>query len=370
MSFLEKAIICHKLNVHLVGFDDLVKGIYFSGSHKKETIMKISIIGSGSWGTAIAILLAENGHDITLWSYTQEECEALSTHKENHPFLPGFKIPREIRHTSDLSHCTGAEIIVCALPSFAVRKTMQNYAPHATPGQIIVNLSKGLENETLATLSKVISEELPSCHITVMSGPSHAEEVARKIPTTNVVATPNQEVAATIQDAFMNPFFRVYTNPDITGVELGGSLKNVIALCAGISDGLGFGDNTKAALMTRGMYEITRLGVALGAKADTFGGLSGMGDLIVTCTSMHSRNRRAGILIGQGKTREEAEAEIKMVVEGINTCRAAKHLADKMGIEMPIISEAYAVLFQGKSAKEATMSLMGRDKRQEKEFLQ
>ena len=329
--------------------------------------MKISIIGSGSWGTAIAIMLAENGNDIILWSYSQAECEDLVRYKENRPFLPGFKIPQQATHTTELSRCADADIVVCALPSFAVRSTMKQFAPYAKPGQVILNISKGLENQTLSTLHTVICEELPHCDIAVMSGPSHAEEVARKIPTTNVVAASSQKTAQFIQDIFMNPYFRIYTNPDITGVELGGSLKNVIALCAGISDGLGFGDNTKAALMTRGMYEITKLGVALGANAETFGGLSGMGDLIVTCTSMHSRNRRAGILIGQGKTPEEAKGEVKMVVEGINTCRAAKELADKMGIEMPIINQAYAVLFEGKSAKEATLHLMGRDKRHESE---
>ena len=329
--------------------------------------MKISVISSGSWGTAIAILLAENGHDITLWSFSQEECDALLTHKENHKFLPGFPIPKSVSHTSDISRLAGADMAVSALPSFAVRKIMREYAPYAAP--VIVNLSKGLEGGSLATLSTVIKEEIPTAEVAVMSGPSHAEEVAKKIPTTNVVAAPNTEVANFIQDAFMNPYFRVYTNPDITGVELGGSLKNAIALCAGISDGLGFGDNTKAALMTRGMYEITRLGTALGARAETFGGLSGMGDLIVTCTSMHSRNRRAGILIGQGKTPAEAEAEVKMVVEGINTCRVAKHLADKLGVEMPIINAAYEVLFNNKPAKEATMELMGRGKRSESEYL-
>ena len=328
--------------------------------------MKISIIGSGSWGTAISIMLAENGYDITLWSYSKEECAALESYKEN-PLLPGFKIPKGIKHTTDLSRLADAEIAVCALPSFAVRAIMKQYALHAKPGQIVLNISKGLENESLSTLHTVICEELPSCDIAVMSGPSHAEEVARKIPTTNVVAASSQKTAEFIQNVFMNPYFRVYTNPDITGVELGGSLKNVIALCAGISDGLGFGDNTKAALMTRGMYEITRLGVALGASAETFSGLSGMGDLIVTCTSMHSRNRRAGILIGQGKTPKEAQEEVKMVVEGINTCRAAKHLGEKMNVEMPIINQAYAVLFEGKAAKEATLDLMGRDKRHESE---
>jgi len=244
---------------------------------------------------------------------------------------------------------------------------MGQLAPHIKPEQVILNLSKGLENDSLLTLSNVLREELPTADVAVMSGPSHAEEVAQKTPTTNVVAATSQKTANFIQDIFMNPYFRVYTHDDILGVELGGSLKNVIALCVGISDGLGFGDNTKAALMTRGISEITRLGIAMGANEETFGGLSGIGDLIVTCTSMHSRNRRAGILIGQGKTADEVHEEIKMVIEGINTCRAAKFLADKYNVEMPIINQAYAVLFENKSAKEATLSLMSRGKRHESE---
>jgi len=329
--------------------------------------MKISIIGSGSWGTAIAIMLAENGHGVRLWTYSPAECENLKAHNENRAFLPGFKIPQSVEHTTDLPTCANADIIVCALPSFAIRATMGQLSPHIRPGHVVLNISKGLENESLLTLSAVLREELPTADIAVMSGPSHAEEVAQKAPTTNVVAASSQKTANFIQDIFMNPYFRVYTHDDILGVELGGSLKNVIALCAGISDGLGFGDNTKAALMTRGIFEITRLGIAMGANEATFGGLSGIGDLIVTCTSMHSRNRRAGILIGQGKTVDEVREEIKMVIEGINTCRAAKHLADKHNVEMPIINQAYAVLFENKPAKEATLSLMNRDKRHESE---
>jgi glycerol-3-phosphate dehydrogenase (NAD(P)+) len=329
--------------------------------------LKISIIGSGGWGTAIAVMLAENGYEVTLWSYSQAERDEIERHKENRPFLPGVKIPDSVVHTNSLPACADAGIIVCALPSFAVRPVMRQLAPYVGDGRKILNISKGLESESLSTLSAVLREELKDCDISVMSGPSHAEEVARKIPTTNVVASTSKNTAEFIQDVFMNPFFRVYTSTDIIGVELGGSLKNVIALCAGISDGLGFGDNTKAALMTRGIYEITRLGVAMGANAETFGGLSGIGDLIVTCTSMHSRNRRAGILIGQGKSPGEAQKEVKMVVEGINTCRAAKMLADKMNVEMPIISQAYAVLFEGVPAREATLSLMRRDKKHESE---
>ncbi|MCL1787545.1 MAG: NAD(P)-dependent glycerol-3-phosphate dehydrogenase, partial [Defluviitaleaceae bacterium] len=253
-------------------------------SQRIEAItINISIIGSGSWGTAMAIMLAENGHNVILWSYTQAACNDMQTFHENRPLLPGFAFPTNITHTTSLQDCTPADIIVCALPSFAVRATMAQLAPHVKNGQVVVNISKGLENESLLTLSDVLRQTLPGCEIVVMSGPSHAEEVASKIPTTNVVAAHSGDTAQFVQDAFMNPYFRVYTHPDVLGVELGGSLKNVIALCAGISDGLGFGDNTKAALMTRGIYEITRLGVAMGAQAETFGGLSGIGDLIVTC---------------------------------------------------------------------------------------
>lgn len=328
--------------------------------------MTISIIGSGSWGTAVGVMLAENGKKVKLWSFSAEEHDYLKKFNEN-KLLPGIKIPNNVAFTTDLNDCANADIIVYASPSFAVRKIAGQLKNSVKNGQKILNISKGLEFDSLSSLSAVLREELPSCDVSVMSGPSHAEEVAKKIPTANVVASSSQETAEFIQDVFMNPYFRVYTHTDIIGVELGGALKNVIALCAGINDGLGFGDNTKAALMTRGMYEITRLGVALGARAETFGGLSGMGDLIVTCTSMHSRNRRAGILIGQGKTPSEAEKEINMTVEGIGTCRAAKMLADKNGIEMPIINQAYALLFEGKAAKEATYALMGRDKKHESE---
>ena len=329
--------------------------------------MKISIVGSGSFGTSMAIMLASNGHTVTLWSYSQQECDELVAHKENKMFLPGFDIPQDVAHTTDIAQCATADVIVCALPSFAVRNIMKQLAPYASQGQIVLNISKGLEADTFYTLSQVLREELPMCRIAVMSGPSHAEEIARKIPTTNVVASGCSDTAKFIQDVFMNQYFRVYTHSDVLGVELGGALKNVIALCAGVSDGLGFGDNTKAALMTRGMYEITKLGVALGANAETFSGLSGIGDLIVTCTSMHSRNRRAGILIGQGKTATQATSDIKMVVEGISTCKAAKLLADKCGVEMPIVSQAYAVLFEEKCPREATLDLLSRDKRNESE---
>lgn len=326
---------------------------------------KISVIGSGSWGTAIAVMLANNSHDVTLWSYIDTESAALNVRRENTQFLPGIKIPESVKYTSSLADCAHADIIVCALPSAFVGQTMGQFRPYIRDGQIIVNLSKGIDSDRLLTMSALIKQELPTSNIVALSGPSHAEEVARKVPTTLVAGSDNLETAAYIQSVFMSPTLRVYTNPDILGVELGGSFKNVIALCSGIADGLGFGDNTKAALITRGLHEIIKLGTAMGAKAETFAGLSGMGDLIVTCTSMHSRNRRAGILLGQGKSLEQVRQEIKMVIEGIDACRAAKLLADKFSIEMPIISEAYAVIFENKPAIEAANKLMRRAGRSE-----
>ncbi len=328
---------------------------------------KINVIGSGSWGTAVAVMLAKNGHDVLLWSYFKSESEELTKHRENKPFLPGIIIPDSVKFTSDISQCGEADIIIIATPSHTIRSTAASLAPYTKKGQIILNISKGLEEDTHFTLSHVLKDELPDCEIAIMSGPSHAEEVSREIPTTNVVAARTEEIANYIQDIIMNPTFRVYTNLDMLGVELGGSLKNVIALCAGVLDGLKLGDNTKAALMTRGIVEISRLGVAMGAKPETFNGLSGIGDLIVTCTSMHSRNRRAGILIGQGKSCEEAIKEVKMVVEGVKTCKAAKELSDKLGIEMPIVNEAYKTLFEGMPASDAIPNLMGRDKKHETE---
>lgn len=328
---------------------------------------KINIIGSGGWGTAVAVMLAKNGHDILLWSYMKQESDDLKKYRENKPFLSGVTIPDSINLTSDISECGSADMIITAVPSHAMRQTAKSLAPYAAEGQLILNISKGLEEGTYLTLSQVLSEELPQCEIAVMSGPSHAEEVSRGIPTTNVVAARTEEIANKIQDMIMNPKFRIYTNPDMLGVELGGSLKNVIALCAGVLDGLHMGDNTKAALITRGIVEISRLGTAMGANPETFNGLSGMGDLIVTCTSMHSRNRRAGILIGQGKSCDEATEEVKMVVEGIKTCRVAKELADKLGVEMPIVTEAYKVLFDGMPVGEAIPNLMARDKKHETE---
>jgi|LSQX01.1.fsa_nt_gb glycerol-3-phosphate dehydrogenase (NAD(P)+) len=326
----------------------------------------IAVIGSGSWGTALSILLAKNGHSINLWSWQEEESKRLAELRENKEFLPGVGLHDNINCTWDIEKSLfSTNVIVIAVPSKAVRATIKQMKRYVKEGQVIVIVSKGFEEKSFLRLSEVATQELPHTKIAVMSGPSHAEEVARDIPTTNVVASSKREIAEYIQDVFMNSRFRVYTNPDIIGVELGGALKNVIALSAGISDGLGYGDNTKAALMTRGITEIARLGKALGARLQTFAGLSGIGDLIVTCTSMHSRNRRAGILIGQGKTLEETLNEIHMVVEGVNATEAAYNLALINNVEMPIVNQAYKVLFENKSPNTSVEDLMLRSRTHE-----
>lgn len=331
---------------------------------------KIAVVGSGSWGTAFSRMLANNNHEVCLWSYFKHESDELKKYKENKPFLPGITLPDNISFTADIGECvTGADIIVIATPSHTVRQAAKSLAPFVNDGQIIVNISKGFDGDTLMRLSEVVLSEIPNAKVAAMSGPSHAEEVGRDLPTTNVIAHPDSSVAEYVQDLFMTPKFRVYTSQDIIGVELGGSLKNVIALCAGISDGLGYGDNTKAALMTRGLAEIMRLGKAMGGHIETFAGLTGIGDLIVTCTSMHSRNRRAGILIGQGKTPQEAQEAVKMVVEGIKTAAAAYKLSKKYNIDMPITHKAYEILFEGKNAADAVEELMCRSKKGEVEVL-
>ena len=328
--------------------------------------MKIAVIGSGSWGCAAAILLANKGYDVFLWSWQQEETERLCADRENKDVLPGKHFPDNITCSHDLFRCTeNADLIVTVVPSPATRTTAHQLAPFVSEGQIIVNLSKGLEESTLMRLSEVYREEIPQAKIAVMSGPSHAEEVSIGLPTTNVVAACDNKTAEFIQSIFMDKTFRVYTGDDMIGIELGGALKNVIALCSGISDGIGYGDNTRAALMTRGIAEIKRLGLAMGAKAETFAGLSGIGDLIVTCTSMHSRNHRAGILLGSGLSLEETLSQIHMVVEGVNTAKAAYNLSKKFNVSMPITEEAYKILFEGKDAKAAVNDLMTRDKTSE-----
>ncbi len=329
----------------------------------------IAVIGSGGWGTAIATILARNGHSVTLWSYLKEESENLKRDGENKRFLPGVILPSGICFTDSLEEAAkDAECIFMVTPSQAIAATAKKLSPFVKEGQVIVNASKGLEQETQKRLSQVIGETIPQAKLAVMSGPSHAEEAGRGLPTTNVVASKDIKLSEYIQDIIMCDSFRVYTSLDMVGVELGGALKNVIALCAGIADGIGLGDNAKAALMTRGMAEMSRLGIAMGADPLTFAGLSGMGDLIVTCTSMHSRNRRAGVLIGQGMSPEQAIEEVKMVVEGFYTTKAAYLLAKRVNVEMPIVEQAYSVLFEGKDPKQTVMNLMIREKKNETEF--
>ncbi len=332
--------------------------------------VKISVIGSGGWGTAAALLLCRNGHSVCLWSYLDEERARLERDRENKEFLPGVPFgDADITFTSDIDFAAQyGEVLVSVVPSKAVRATAKKLSRKGN-GKTVVNLSKGFDEETGCRLSEVFEQEMPDSTIAVMSGPSHAEEVARGIPTTNVIACKSAEVAEKLQSVFMSDTFRVYTNADICGVEFGGALKNVIALCAGITDGLGYGDNTKAALMTRGLHEIARLGVKLGAHEKTFSGLSGVGDLIVTCTSMHSRNRRAGILIGKGKSLDEALKEVHMTVEGVYATRAAYALSQKYNVEMPITEAAYNVLFNGTDPRTAVNMLMTRGRKSEADIL-
>lgn len=327
---------------------------------------KIGVIGAGSWGTALALLLHTNGHQVTVWSIVESEIEMLKKEHEHKDKLPGVKLPEDMEFTTDLeASIQDKDLLVLAVPSPYTRSTSKMMRAYVAEGQIIVDVAKGIEEGTLMTLSQIIKQEIPQAEVAVMSGPSHAEEVGRRIPTTIVVGAHKKATAEFISNCFMNEVFRVYISPDVLGIELGGSLKNVVALAAGIADGLGYGDNTKAALITRGIAEISRLGVAMGGKAETFSGLSGIGDLIVTCASMHSRNRRAGILIGQGKTMDEAMAEVKMVVEGVYSAKAAMSLSEKYGIQLPIIEQVNKVLFEGKSADEAVKDLMVRDKKKE-----
>ena len=330
----------------------------------------ISIIGAGSWGIALAVLLHKNGHHVTVWSVIEAEIRMLQKEREHKDKLPGVKLPEDMVFTTDLEQAVkGAEVLVLAVPSPYTRSTSHSMASLVKEGHVIVNVAKGIEEKTLLTLSQIIEEEIPQANVAVLSGPSHAEEVGRGIPTTIVVGAKDKETAEYLQNIFMNEVFRVYISPDVLGIELGAALKNVVALAAGIADGLGYGDNTKAALITRGITEIARLGVAMGGRFETFCGLTGIGDLIVTCASMHSRNRRAGILIGQGYTMKQAMDEVKMVVEGVYSAKAAMGLAKKFDVQLPIIEQVNAVLFEGQLADEAVKNLMLRDKKIENPLL-
>ncbi len=327
--------------------------------------MRIAVLGAGSWGTTLAILLTENSHTLSLWSYRPEHADAINRRRENDEFLPGIRIPDSISITSDLQAALdGAEMTVAAVPSQFLRSVLQKAGNSFDNRSIFVNVAKGIENNSLLTMSQMIHSVLPDFpekHIATLSGPSHAEEVSMKIPTTVVAASVNMETAKQVQTAFIRPYFRVYQSTDIMGVEFGGSLKNVIAIAAGIIDGANLGDNTKAAVMTRGIAEIARIGVAHGAHVRTFSGLSGIGDLMVTCMSRHSRNRHVGVEIGKGRKLPEILSGMVMVAEGIATTQSANDLARKTGVVAPIISEVHKILFEEKDPLKACHDLMTRD---------
>lgn len=328
--------------------------------------MKICVLGAGSWGIALTNLLARNNNEMTVWSIDPEEVSMLKEYSEHRTKLPGVILPGVVEYTTDIeSALQDKDMVVMAVPSPFVRSTAHMAAPYIKKDEIIVNVAKGIEEDTLKRLSEVISEEIPDAQVAVLSGPSHAEEVGKLMPTTVVVGAPTKALATKVQDTFMAETFRVYTSPDMIGIELGGALKNVIALAAGIADGLGCGDNTKAALITRGIHEMSALGIAMGGKPETFSGLSGTGDLIVTCASQHSRNRKAGFLMGQGKNYHEAMDMVKMVVEGVYSAKAALALSHEYDIEMPIVESVNKILFEDYSAKDAMHDLLTRDRKKE-----
>lgn len=327
--------------------------------------MNITVAGSGSWGTALAISLCNNGHTVTLWSHRSAKAAEMARTRVN-PALPGVVLPENMAISADPACAAGCELVVIACPSFAVREVCQELRPHLAPETVLVSVTKGIEPGTLLRMSEIVEAET-GCSVVALTGPSHAEEVAQGVPTACLAASPCREQAELVQDAFMSDAFRIYTSPDIVGAELGGAIKNVMALCAGISDGMGGGDNTKAMLITRGLTEMARLGVSLGAQKETFAGLAGIGDLTVTCTSRHSRNNRAGNLIGRGLSPEEAMTEIGGVVEGYYAAKSVHELALRQGVDMPIVSAAYAVLYEGHSTSDVAIMLMQRQRKAESE---
>jgi glycerol-3-phosphate dehydrogenase (NAD(P)+) len=337
------------------------------------TKQSVTVLGAGSWGTALAMVLADNGHHVRLWGHKQDQMNEINHHHTNHKYLPDIDLPETIIGYHSLNEALkNVDLVVLAIPTKAIREVLHNVVEISTNPFTIVHVSKGIEPDSLLRISELIEEEMPPHllkDVVVLSGPSHAEEVSLRHPTTVTVSSKNMDAAENIQDLFMNQNFRVYTNPDIIGVEIGGALKNIIALAAGITDGLGYGDNAKAALMTRGLAEITRLGTVMGANPLTFSGLTGIGDLIVTCTSVHSRNWRAGNMLGQGKNLNDVLENMGMVVEGVRTTKAAYQLAEKYQVEMPITKALYAVLFNGKDVKASADILMNRMKRNEMEDL-
>lgn len=329
--------------------------------------MKAVVVGSGGWGTALSMVLCDNGHDVTLWSHDPAKAAEMTKTRENSK-LKGVRLPDSLKISGDLDCLKGAELVISATPSFAVRETGKKIAPYLTPETVLVSVSKGIERDTNLRMSQILTEATGNiCKVAALSGPSHAEEVSIRMPTGCVSACPDLKVARLVQDAFMNDYFRVYTSEDIVGVELSAAMKNVVALACGVCDGMGYQDNTKALLMTRAMAELTRLGEKLGGTRQTFGGLAGMGDLIVTCTSMHSRNRRAGILIGQGKDPQTAMKEVGAVVEGYYAAKSAYELGKAKGIDMPITDAAYKVLYEGADVKDAVQALLSRQRKSESE---
>ncbi|MEC2056732.1 NAD(P)H-dependent glycerol-3-phosphate dehydrogenase [Peribacillus psychrosaccharolyticus] len=338
-----------------------------------RTKQKAAVIGAGSWGTALAMVLADNGHEVRLWGHKEAQIEEINTHRTNHKYLPDIKLPQGITGYSSLdSALRDLDIIILAVPTKAIRDVLKDIEQVSQQPLTVVHVSKGIEPDSLMRISEMIEADMSSSmlkDLVVLSGPSHAEEVSLRHPTTVAVSSKNMIAAERIQDLFINQYFRVYTNPDIVGVEIGGALKNIIALASGITDGLGYGDNAKAALITRGLAEITRLGSAMGANPLTFSGLTGIGDLIVTCTSVHSRNWRAGNLLGKGQKLDEVLTNMGMVVEGVRTTKAAYQLAQKYEVDMPITNALYGVLFAGKDVKDSVDLLMNRDKRSEMEDL-
>ena len=327
--------------------------------------MKAAVVGSGAWGTALAIRLCKNGHDVTMWTFEKDLIPQMEQERLNIR-LPGAVLPEGLKISSDYACVKGCKLVVMASPSFPIRSVCRGVAPYLDEDAVLVSVTKGIEKDTLLRMSQVVEQETKR-PVVVLTGPSHAEEVALDVPTGCLAASEDKALAELVEDAFMSDTFRIYTSPDAAGAELGAALKNVIALCAGVTDGLGCGDNTKAMLMTRGLTEMARLGISLGANKDTFAGLAGVGDLIVTCTSMHSRNRRAGILIGQGKSVEEAMKEVGAVVEGYYAAESAYELGKRQGVEMPITTAAYQVLYEGRSAADAVKELLGRRKKAEQE---
>lgn len=332
---------------------------------------KLGIVGAGSWGTALAVVLEKNGHEVTIWSALEAEIKMLQEHHEHLDKLPGVKLAEDICFTTEIKDAIdGMEAVVLAVPSMFTRATAKQMSPFVADGQLLISVAKGVEENTLMTLSQIMQQEIPNAQVAVLCGPSHAEEVGRGMPSALVAGAGQKKIAERVQRYFMNEVFRVYTSPDVIGMEIGASLKNVIALAAGMADGLGYGDNTKAALITRGIHEIGRLGLAMGAKYETLSGLTGIGDLIVTCASVHSRNRKAGMLMGKGYTMQQAMDEVKMVVEGVYSAKAAIGLAKKYGVDLPIIEQVNLALFENKPVKDAVYELMTRDKRAESDELE